>query len=64
MPNELEMVKSELKNLEVIGYDGYGPSSVDAVKSTISSLKKYDEMHPPQKEIENIRKIALQRRKG
>jgi len=61
---ELETVKSELKNLEVIGYDSYGPSSIEAVKSTISSLKKYDEIRPPQKEIENIRKIALQRRKG
>jgi len=66
MINELGLkeAKSELKTLEVIGYDSYGPSSVDAVKSTISSLKKYDEIHPPQKEIENIRKIALRRRKG
>jgi hypothetical protein len=62
--NELETVKSELKALDVIGYDSYGFSSIDAVKSTISSLKKYDEMHPPRQEVEHIREIALQRRKG
>jgi len=62
--NELNSVKSELKALDVIGYDSYGLSSIDAVKSTISSLKKYDKIHPPQQEIERIREIALQRRKG
>jgi len=61
---ELETLKSGLKTLEVIGYEDFGPPSIKAVKSTISSLKKYDEIHPPQKEIENIRRIALQRRKG
>jgi hypothetical protein len=63
-PNEVESVKSELKTLGVIGYDSYGLSSVDAVKSTISSLKEYDEIHPPQQEIERIRILALERRKG
>jgi hypothetical protein len=63
-PNEIESVKSELKTLGVIGYDSYGLSSVDAVKSAISSLKEYDEIHPPQQEIERIRIIALERRKG
>jgi len=61
---ELETVKSELKALDVIGYDSYGFSSIDAVKSTISSLKEYDEKHPPQQEVKRIREIALQRRKG
>ncbi|MDR0473379.1 MAG: hypothetical protein LBH43_06885 [Treponema sp.] len=60
----LEKVKSELRALDVIGYDSYGLSSTDAVKSTISSLKKYDEVHPPQQEVERIRQIVLQRRKG
>jgi hypothetical protein len=61
---ELESVKAELKALEVIGYDSYGMSSVEAVKSTLSSLKKYDELHPPQQEVERIRETALARRKG
>ena len=62
--DELEAVKSELKALDVIGYDSYGFSSIEAVKSTISSLKKYDKTHPPRQEIEHIREKALQRRKG
>jgi len=61
---ELETVKSELKALDVIGYDSYGLSSIDAVKSTISSLKEYDKAHPPQQEVERIRETALKRRKG
>jgi hypothetical protein len=61
---ELETAKSELKALDVIGYDSYGFSSIDAVKSTISSLKEYDRTHPLQQELEHIKKIALQRRKG
>jgi len=63
-PKELETVKSELKALDVIGYDSYGLSSIDAVKSTISSLKEYDRIHSPQEEIEHIREMALKRRKG
>jgi len=64
MDEELEAVKSELKALDVVGYDNYGISGIDAVKSTISSLKKYDEIYPPQTEVEHIREIALKRRKG
>jgi len=61
---ELACVKAELKTLEVIGYDSYGLSSIEAVKSTISSLKEYDIKYPPAKEVERIREIGLKRRKG
>jgi len=60
---ELEVAKSQLKALDVIGYDCYGFSGIEAVNSTIISLKKYDEIHPPEQEIEYIKK-AQKRREG
>jgi len=64
MTEELQKARDELKALGVIGYDSYdGVSSVEAVHSTIAFLKEYDKKAPPEKIIEHIREIELERRK-
>ena len=64
MTEELQKARDELKALGVIGYDSYdGISSIEAINSTITFLKEYDMKTPPEKIIEHIREIELERRK-
>jgi len=64
MTEELQKARDELKALGVIGYDSYdGFSSIEAIQATIIFLKEYDKRNPPEKIIENIREIELERRK-
>lgn len=61
--DELSGIKKEMDKLEIIGYDGYGFSSIESVKATLASVKEYDKDFPIENEIERIREIALKRRK-
>jgi hypothetical protein len=41
--------KKEMDKLEIIGYDGYGFSSLQSVKATLAAVKEYDKSFPIEK---------------
>jgi hypothetical protein len=61
--DELSGIKKEMDELEIIGYDGYGFSSIESVKDALVAVKEYDKNFPIKKEMERMREIALKRRK-
>jgi hypothetical protein len=61
--DELSSIKKEMDKLEIIGYDGYGFSSLESVKATLAAVKEYDKNFPIETEMERRKEIALKRRK-